>query len=334
MLRASATPKAFRPLRSATNLDMAAPTTNGKRSIRRYIKNPWFSIAPNPTTTTSNGAPVHSDAPPGHQPNTNLGVYLNLPTHGFGNSLLPHHGTNNPQAGPNLMPLPDQMFYQVPQSHDSAQLSLNWQAQAYTSPMSVLNSGMGQGYQPVQGFYAYSTNMNPLPITNFTPINNNSTTTSRRASNTTRPPLDSGMGQGYQPTQGFYTYPTACLPITNPTPIINNNNNNNNITTTTNTTTIRRPSNTTYPPMLNSIHTRTATTTPITTRGRPSNYGTGERGQRNARLHAQGLCIWCQLPNVDLRRKGCPTCRPRRAQTTARWRVQKARAERAERAER
>ncbi|KAK4238982.1 hypothetical protein C8A03DRAFT_32980 [Achaetomium macrosporum] len=49
--------------------------------------------------------------------------------------------------------------------------------------------------------------------------------------------------------------------------------------------------------------------------------GQGRRGQRNAVLHAQGLCVHCKKPNPDLRKKGCPACRGKRAGLTEKWRI-------------
>lgn len=63
----------------------------------------------------------------------------------------------------------------------------------------------------------------------------------------------------------------------------------------------------------------------------PANGG-GRRAQRSARLHAQGLCIWCRQPNPDLSKMGCPACLPKRAAKTAQYRVRRNRLAR-ERAE-
>ncbi|KAL2181138.1 uncharacterized protein P884DRAFT_188958 [Thermothelomyces heterothallicus CBS 202.75] len=59
----------------------------------------------------------------------------------------------------------------------------------------------------------------------------------------------------------------------------------------------------------------------------------GTRGRRNAALVARGLCIWCRQPNPDRRKKGCPTCLPRRAGLTAQWRQKRKAAERQRREE-
>lgn len=61
----------------------------------------------------------------------------------------------------------------------------------------------------------------------------------------------------------------------------------------------------------------------------PPANGAGKRAQRSARLHAQGLCIWCRQPNPDLTKMGCPACLPKRAAKTAQYRVRKKTRERA-----
>ncbi|KAK3302672.1 uncharacterized protein B0T15DRAFT_577730 [Chaetomium strumarium] len=49
--------------------------------------------------------------------------------------------------------------------------------------------------------------------------------------------------------------------------------------------------------------------------------GQGERAQRNATLHALGLCVHCRRPNVPgSKKKGCPECRAKRAKLTNAWR--------------
>ncbi|AEO58229.1 hypothetical protein MYCTH_93590 [Thermothelomyces thermophilus ATCC 42464] len=67
--------------------------------------------------------------------------------------------------------------------------------------------------------------------------------------------------------------------------------------------------------------------------GEPAPRPLGTRGRRNAALVARGLCIWCRRPNPDRRKKGCPTCLPRRAGLTAEWRRKRKAAERRRRGE-
>jgi hypothetical protein len=50
--------------------------------------------------------------------------------------------------------------------------------------------------------------------------------------------------------------------------------------------------------------------------------GQGRRAQRNAVLHAAGLCVHCHKPNEPgSKKKGCPECRRKRSKATNDWRI-------------
>ncbi|KAH6838500.1 hypothetical protein B0I37DRAFT_358258 [Chaetomium sp. MPI-CAGE-AT-0009] len=253
-------------------------------------------IAPRPTLAT-NVTPASNDGPQAygtqmnppnlHQSNTNLGaVYLGPLTYDLQGNVLAHGSNNNLQAGP-VPVLPDPMLRQLPlpQSH-------NWPPQVYPGPMLVFNPATGQYHQPVEGFHLpplvphqEHNNAGPsgfLPYPNYQSMPPDHDIFNLRA-------VTLHDNQAAPPTTA-----AAPLPLNNPN--LNPNPDQN----------------------------LTLTPGPFPSEGmpkrRPATYGTGERGRRNARLHAQGLCIWCQKPNPNLRRKGCPACLPRRAATTARWR--------------
>lgn len=58
--------------------------------------------------------------------------------------------------------------------------------------------------------------------------------------------------------------------------------------------------------------------------------GFGKRGLRSQRLHAEGKCIYCKRPNLDLSKMGCPECLPIRAALTNKYRRRKVARDKAE----
>lgn len=79
---------------------------------------------------------------------------------------------------------------------------------------------------------------------------------------------------------------------------------------------VNRNNNNQIQPDRDNVNNHDAAATPSHSAAKPL----GVRGRRNARLVAQGRCIWCCGPNPDKRKKGCPACLPKRAAMTAKWR--------------
>ncbi|KAK3295346.1 uncharacterized protein B0H64DRAFT_459506 [Chaetomium fimeti] len=261
------------------------------------------------------------DLPSLRQSDTNSGIYPGPLTYDFRGNIVAQGSNNNLQTGLSPVPAPNQSLGQLslPQGSPNSLPMPNWPVQDYPTPMVIFNPVTGlfeasQGFclpqfvpqQGGDGVNAFLPNPNqPFNTPDKGTSNNalifpddwNPTTPTTPNNNKTNNPHD---GLPYHPNYNSIPRQTQLrlqphqLQHPNPNP--------------TYTTTLPNTSST------------SASSSSKTTRRRPSTYGTGERGRRNARLHADGLCIWCQRPNPDLRRKGCPACLPRRAATTARWR--------------